>query len=42
VTAPAPFAGDLRSGKEIAEAFRKGRVGNPLMKERNRDEDRRD
>jgi hypothetical protein len=42
VTAPAPFAGDLRSGKEIAEAFMKGRVGNPLMKERNIDEGRRD
>jgi hypothetical protein len=41
-TAPAPFAGDARSGKEIAEAFMKGRVGNPLMKERNRDETRRD
>jgi hypothetical protein len=42
VTTPAPFAGDSRSGKEIAEAFMKGRVGNPLMKERNRDETRRD
>jgi hypothetical protein len=33
---PASFAGDSRSGKEIAEAFMKGRVSNPLMQERNR------
>jgi hypothetical protein len=42
LTAPAPFAGDPRSGKEIAEAFMKGRVGNPLMKESSRDESRSD
>jgi hypothetical protein len=36
VIAPASFAGDARSGKEIAEAFMKGRVSNPLMQERNR------
>jgi hypothetical protein len=41
-TAPAAFAGDPRSGKEIAEAFMKGRVGNPLMKESSRDESRSD
>jgi hypothetical protein len=36
VIAPASFAGDARSGREIAEAFMKGRVSNPLMQERNR------
>lgn len=36
VLAPTSFAGDARSGKEIAEAFMKGRVSNPLMQERNR------
>jgi hypothetical protein len=36
VIAPAPFAGDSRTGKEIAEAFMQGRVSNPLMQERNR------
>lgn len=30
---PAYFAGDARSGKEIAEAFMKCRVNNPLMQE---------
>lgn len=28
---PASFVGDARSGKEIAEAFMKGRSGNPLL-----------
>ena len=42
VTPPASFIGDSRSGKEIAEAFMKGRVSNPLMQERNRDESRSD
>ena len=31
---PASFAGDSRSGKEIAESFMKRRVNNPLMQER--------
>lgn len=31
---PASFVGDARSGKEIAEAFMKRRVNNPLMQER--------
>lgn len=31
---PASFAGDARSGKEIAEAFMKRRVNNPLIQER--------
>lgn len=30
----ASFAGDARSGKEIAESFMKRRVNNPLMQER--------
>ena len=42
VIAPASFIGDARSGKEIAEAFMKGRTSNPLMQERNRDESRSD
>ena len=42
VTAPASFIGDSRSGKEIAEAFMKGRTSNPLMRERNGDESRSD
>ena len=42
VTPPASFIGDSRSGKEIAEAFMKGRSSNPLMQERNRDESRSD
>jgi hypothetical protein len=42
LTAPALFAGDTRSGKEIAEAFVKGRVSNPLIQQRNRDESRSD
>ena len=42
LTIPALFAGDPRSGKEIAEAFVKGRVSNPLIQERNRDESRSD
>ena len=40
--APASFVGDSRSGKEIAEAFMKGRTSNPLMQGRNRDESRSD
>lgn len=40
--AAAPFAGDPRSGKQIAEAFVKGRVSNPLIQERSRDESRSD
>lgn len=31
---PASFAGDSRSGKEIAESFMKRRMNNPLMQER--------
>ena len=42
VIASASFAGDSRNGKEIAEAFMKGRVSNPLMQERNADESRSD
>ena len=42
VVAPASFAGDSRSGREIAEAFMAGQVSNPLMRERNRDESRSD
>ena len=42
VIAPASFVGDSRNGKEIAEAFMKGRVSNPLMQERIRDESRSD
>ena len=42
VNTPASFIGNARSGKEIAEAFMKGRVSNPLMQERNRDESRSD
>ena len=42
MVAPASFAGDSRSGKEIAEAFMAGQVSNPLMRERNRDESRSD
>lgn len=34
VKAPVSFAGDSRSGKEIAEAFMKRRVNNPLIQER--------
>ncbi len=40
--APVSFVGDSRNGKEIAEAFMKGRISNPLMQERNRDESRSD
>ena len=36
------FAGDARSGREIAESFTKGRITNPLIQERNRDESRSD
>ncbi|WP_130480022.1 hypothetical protein [Sphaerotilus mobilis] len=32
---PTPFATDPRSGKEIAEAFMKGHITNPLMQVRN-------
>ncbi len=32
---PTPFAADPRSGKEIAEAFMKGHITNPLMQVRN-------
>ena len=42
VIAPASFIGDSRNGKEIAEAFMKGRVSNPLMQQRNTDESRSD
>ncbi len=34
VSTSVSFAGDARSGKEIAEAFMKRRVNNPLMQER--------
>lgn len=40
VKAPSSFAGDSRSGKEIAEAFMHRRVSNPLIQERNQDENR--
>lgn len=40
VVAPTSFAGDARSGKEIAEAFMHRRVSNPLIQERNQDENR--
>ena len=36
------FAGDARSGREIAESFMKGRITNPLIQKRNRDESRSD
>jgi hypothetical protein len=36
------FAGDSRSGREIAEAFFTGRIDNPLIRERMEDEARRD
>ena len=42
VTASTPLAGTPRNGKEIAEAFMKGRITNPLMQPRSRDESRRD
>lgn len=32
--APASYVGESRSGKEIAEAFMKGRITNPLLQER--------
>lgn len=37
-----PFAGDSRSGKEIAEAFISSRISNPFIRERHEDESRRD
>ncbi len=33
---PVTFAGDTRSGKEIAEAFMQGRITNPLMQQKDR------
>jgi hypothetical protein len=42
VVAPTSFAGDARSGKEIAQAFMHRRVSNPLIQERNQDENRSD
>lgn len=42
VVAPRSFVGDARSGKEIADAFMKGRISNPLVQERMRDEGRSD
>lgn len=32
VIEPASYVGDARSGKEIAEAFMKGRIGNSLLR----------
>ncbi len=42
VIAPPSFAADARSGKEIAEAFMKRRVSNPLIQERIKNESRSD
>ena len=42
VSTTTSFAGDARSGREIAEVFMKGRITNPLIQERNRDESRSD
>lgn len=39
---PASFVGDARSGREIAEAFMKGRNVNPLLNGRTEDESRCD
>ena len=36
------FVGDSRSGKEIVDAFMQGRITNPLMQERTRNEGRSD
>lgn len=33
---PTSFVGDARSGKDIAEAFMKGRIGNPLLQKERR------
>ena len=41
-TSKSSFAGDSRSGREIADAFFKGRISNPLVRERIEDEARRD
>jgi hypothetical protein len=38
----ASFVGDSRSGREIAEAFMKDRISNPLIRERVEDEARSD
>jgi hypothetical protein len=40
--APGSFVGDSRSGKEIVDAFMQGRITNPLMQERTRNEGRSD
>jgi hypothetical protein len=40
--APSPFAGDARSGQEIAQAFMQGRLSNSLIVERLPHETRRD
>jgi hypothetical protein len=40
--AAASFVGDARSGREIAEAFMKDRISNPLIRERMDDEARSD
>ena len=36
------YVGDSRSGKEIVDAFMQGRISNPLMQERTRNEGRSD
>jgi hypothetical protein len=36
------YVGDSRSGKEIVDAFMQGRITNPLMQERTRNEGRSD
>jgi len=43
-TSPVPgsYVGDSRSGKEIVDAFMQGRITNPLMQERTRNEGRSD
>ena len=39
---PGSYVGDSRSGKEIVEAFMQGRITNPLMQGRTRNEGRSD
>jgi hypothetical protein len=39
---PGSYVGDSRSGKEIVDAFMQGRITNPLMQERSRNEGRSD